>query len=202
MKLASIFALGLFWLAGCGGTDEPLTFEQFQALTYQEHDTGIYIANGDEIALDEYELRDIYDRYVISFEEAQGFGTTDRGLIVNRVRNSDDKWSGSAAQNITYCVSQSSFGSQYNNVVSAMSSAASAWEGTANVNLVHSSGDDGNCTRRTNTVFNVRQVCSGQYLARSFFPSTSRRGREILIDCSSFGNISPWSLAGVLRHEL
>jgi len=51
-------------------------------------------------------------------------------------------------------------------------------------------------------VFNVRQVCSGQYLARSFFPSTSRRGREILIDCTSFGNIKPWSLTGVLRHEL
>src|SRR6185295_1526319 len=51
-------------------------------------------------------------------------------------------------------------------------------------------------------VFNVRQVTTSQYLARSFFPSSSRRSREILVSTSSFGNISPYSLAGVFRHEL
>ena len=82
-------------------------------------------------------------------------------------------------------------------------SATAAWEGTANVNLVHVSTQDGACTSRTKSVvFNVRQVVSSQYLARSFFPSSSRRGREILVATDSFGNINPWSLAGILRHEL
>jgi hypothetical protein len=201
MKIRWLTSLAL--IAACGGSEEPLTYEEFQALVHQEPDTGLWITNGDELVESEGELREVYDRYLISFKEAQGFGTSKQRLIVNRVRGQDDKWSSSAAQNITYCISSSSFGSNYNAVVSAMSSAAGAWENAADVDFVHSSGSDGNCTRRTNSVvFNVRRVCSGQYLARAFFPSTSRRGREILIDCSAFGNISPWSLTGVLRHEL
>ena len=34
------------------------------------------------------------------------------------------------------------------------------------------------------------------------WPSSSRKSREVLIATSSFGNISPWTLTGVLRHEL
>ena len=29
-----------------------------------------------------------------------------------------------------------------------------------------------------------------------------RRNREVLIDCTSFGNINPYTLRGILRHEL
>jgi len=90
-------------------------------------------------------------------------------------------------------------------VVSAMNSATSAWESAAGggVNFVHASAQDGNCTsRNTSVVFNVRQVTTSQYLARAFFPSTSRKGREILVATSTFGNISPWTVTGVLRHEL
>jgi hypothetical protein len=194
---------GVCFLAACGSEEEPLTFEEFQGLTYQEADTGMYIFNGDETAQDLGELRQAYDRYVVSFNETLGIGSAKQPLIVNRVSGRDDKWSSSQAQNLTYCISQSSFGSRYNAVVSAMNSAAGAWEGSARVNFVHRSSSDGNCNSRTsNVVFNVRQVCSGQYLARAFFPSYSRRRREVLIDCTSFGNISPWSLTGVLRHEL
>jgi hypothetical protein len=50
--------------------------------------------------------------------------------------------------------------------------------------------------------FNVRQVCTGQYLASAFFPNYDRRQRELKIDCTSFGSITPWTLTGVLRHEL
>ncbi len=107
-----------------------------------------------------------------------------------------------AAANITYCISSSSFGSRYSAVVTAMNSATAAWEGTARVNFVHVSTLDGNCTRNTGVVFNARQVSTTQYLARSFFPSSSRNVREVLISTSSFGNISPYTLAGILRHEL
>jgi len=123
-------------------------------------------------------------------------------LIVNTVNGRDDKWSSSSAGNLTFCISSSSFGSHYSAVVTAMSSASAAWEGTARVNFVHSTANDSNCSRSTGVTFNVRQVTTTQYLARSFFPSTSRSGREVLISSSSFGTITPYTLAGILRHEL
>jgi hypothetical protein len=199
---------------GCAGpaTDpaldlppNPLTWEEFKAGTYQEPDTGMYISNGDELIETEELLREQYDRYLAAYgavKSGSEIGTSQDSLIVNLVNGRDDKWSSSAALNITYCISSSSFGSRYSSVVSAMNSATGAWEATARVNFVHASQYDGNCTKTTGVVFNVRQVCTGQYLARAFFPSTSRSGREILIDCTSFGNISPYTLTGVLRHEL
>ena len=178
----------------------------FRATVYQEPDTGLVVVNGDEIVETEQGLREFYDRYVAEqarLARTDGVAAVQQNLIVNRVGGADDRWSSAQAGNLTYCISSSSFGSRYSAVVDAMNRATSAWEGAARVNFVHSSSLDSNCSRSTSSVvFNVRQVSSGQYLARAFFPSTSRSGREILIDATSFGNISPWSLAGVLRHEL
>jgi hypothetical protein len=209
---AFVIALGVLGGAAVSGAGcspdslEPLTWEQFQAQAHLEADTGLYVVNGDELAGNLLELRAAYDRYLASIGDAAdreaGLGRAEEGLIINTVNGQWDRWSPAQALNITYCISQSSFGARYSAVVQAMNSATGAWESAAHVNFVHSSGNDGNCTRNTGVVFNVRQVCSGQYLARAFFPSTSRSGREILIDCTSFGNIKPWSLAGVLRHEL
>ena len=205
-RLAIVIVLGL--VGACGQDPQgPLSWEEFRAQAYQEPDTGLFIINGDEMEGDEAGLRAAYDRYLASERDAQraadGLGSTEQGLAINTVGGQWDRWSPSAALNLTYCISSSSFGSNYNAVVTAMNSAAGAWEAAGRVNFVHSSGNDGNCTRSTSSVvFNVRQVCSGQYLARAFFPSSKRRNREILIDCTSFGNISPWTLAGVLRHEL
>ncbi|HEX2571044.1 MAG TPA: M57 family metalloprotease [Polyangia bacterium] len=199
--------LGLFsMIAGCGANTAPLSYEQFRANVYQEPDTGVFVVNGDEIIETEQGLREFYDRYVAEqalLARTDGVAAKQENLIVNLVSGRDDKWSATQAQNLTYCISSSSFGSRYSAVVSAMNTATSAWEGTANVNFVYASAQDANCTKsNSSVVFNVRQVNSGQYLARSFFPSTSRSGREVLIDASSFGNISPYTLAGVLRHEL
>ncbi|MEZ4402820.1 MAG: M57 family metalloprotease [Kofleriaceae bacterium] len=204
MAMATVVA-GL--AAACGSSPEVLTYEQFKAHAYQEPDTGVFVLNGDEVVEDEAGMRAQYDRYLDSVgdaaDRADGLGVVASNLIVNQVRGSDDRWSTSAAQRITYCVSQSSFGSRYATVVSAMDAATAAWEATANVNFVHDTSQDGNCTSRNkNVVFDVRQVTTNQYLARAFFPSTSRRSREVLIATSSFGNISPWTLTGVLRHEL
>jgi hypothetical protein len=192
---------------GCGASgDEVLTYEEFKAQAYVEEDTGNYILNGDELVETEAQMQELYDLYLQSVSDAadraEGLSTIQQGLIVNRVGSADDKWPSGTAQNLTYCISQSSFGSRYNAVVSAMNSAAGAWEAAGRVNFVHDSSKDGNCTKNTNVVFNVRQVTSSQYLARAFFPSTSRRSREVLIATSSFSNIAPWTLTGVLRHEL
>jgi hypothetical protein len=166
----------------------------------------VFIVNGDEMIENEEGLRSFYDQMMAEKAHADleedGIGTTQDRLIVNLVSGKDDRWASAQAGNLTYCVSQSSFGSSYSAVVNAMSAATSAWEGAGRVNFVHDSAQDGNCTKSSNVVFNVRQVCTGRYLARSFFPSSSRASREVLIDCTSFGNISPWSLNGVLRHEL
>ncbi|MBK8254120.1 MAG: matrixin family metalloprotease [Polyangiaceae bacterium] len=201
MGLSLAFVMGV----GCvsGQTDDlgdedvassNMTWEEFLSVIYQEPDTGIYIVNGDTPIESRRELEQFYLEYVV-----QG------GLIVHRANGVDAKWSSSQQTNITYCVSSSSFGSsRYSTVVSALNTATGAWEGAANVNFVHSSGQDGNCTKNNNNVvFNVRLVNSGgQYLARAFFPNQARSTRELLVDVTAFNNISPWTLAGVLRHEL
>lgn len=198
------FVLVAVAMVGCGGAapEGTLTWEQFRAQAWQEEDTGVYVTNGDEIAEDLEQLAEQYRRYAEEQARPADLAVEESNLCVNVVNGKDDKWTSAAAANITYCVSSSSFGSRYSAVVTAMASAASAWEGTANVNFVHASQYDGSCSKTSPTVFNVRMVRTTQYLARAFFPSTSRSGREVLISTSSFGNISPWTLAGVLRHEL
>lgn len=198
------FALSM---AACSTAPTPsvLTYEEFRAQAYHDPDTGTYVVNGDELVEDDAAMRDAYDAFLDSVADAAepGVSVVEQGLIVNRVNGVDDKWSTTAAANLTFCVSQSSFGSRFTTVVNAMNSAASAWEATARVNFVHSSAADTNCSRSTTSVvFNVRQVSGAGYLARSFFPSSARSSREVLIDSSSFGSISPYTLAGVLRHEL
>jgi serralysin len=199
-----VFAIGLASLAACTVGEDALSYEEFKAQAVLEEDTGIYIMNGDEIVADEAAMFDIYQRYLESHYAAvdDGYATIEQGLIVNLSNGKDDRWPASTAANITYCISSSSFGSRYSAVVSAMASAAGAWEASANVNFVHASQYDSSCSKTSPVVFDVRQVQTPRYLARAFFPSTSRSGREVLISSSSFGNIKPWSLTGVLRHEL
>jgi len=207
-RLSIAMALVVGAAAACGGSSpDVLTYDEFKAQAFHEADTGAYVLNGDELVEDEAAMRALYDRYLDSvsdaIDRADGIGTAAGNLIVNTVGGADDRWSPTAAANITYCVSQSSFGSRYAAVVSAMDSATAAWEATARVNFVHLTAQDGNCTsRNNNVVFDVRQVTTTQYLARAFFPSSSRKSREVLISTSSFGNIAPWTLTGVLRHEL
>ena len=202
-RFAIVAAAGL---AGCTVGPEFLSYEEFKAQAQVEEETGIYIMNGDEIIETEEGMLDMYERYrdsAIEAYERDGYSTSEQFLIVNRVGGKDDRWSQAIADNFTYCIDTQSFGSRYSTMVSAMNSAAGAWEAPANVNFVHASQYDSNCSRRTTgVVFNIRMVHTNQYLARAFFPSTSRSGREILVASSSFTNIKPWSLTGVMRHEL
>ncbi len=62
---------------------------------------------------------------------------------------------------------------------------------------------DSNCTAsQTGVLFDVRQTTVTSYLARAFFPNSARSSRNILISTSAFGSIAPWTLTGILRHEL
>ncbi|WP_394834212.1 M57 family metalloprotease [Pendulispora rubella] len=204
MRLAStlvLLAVGVASGAGCGTDasgsavedvrDTQMSFEEFEATVYREPDTGIYIVNGDTPLQNRDELKAFFDQYI-----RQG------ALIVNRVGDAVDRWDDNQKVNISYCVS-TSFGSNYNTVVSAMANAAAAWSNSAYVVFRHLSAQDGACTAsNTNVVFDVRPVSGQPYLARAFFPSYARANRNVLIDSSSFGNTAPWTLTGILRHEL
>jgi hypothetical protein len=196
--MAGVALLG----SACGGSEapetQPLTWEEFRAAVYQEPDTGVFVYNGDQTARDEADLREAYERYA-----GGDVGELNSGLAVYTSSGQDVKWTPAQALNLTYCVS-TRFGTRYNEVVKAMTDAAAAWEATATLNFIHVSTQDGSCSsRNSNVVFDVNPVSSGQYLARAFFPNSSRRQRNVLIDSSAFSTSTPnLTLTGILRHEL
>lgn len=205
---AGLVSLGL---VGCGealeapesGSAAPvLTYEEFRAQAWQEPDTGIYIVDGDTPVVDEAGLREVYASYVRDARgEGADVGTQRAPLIVNRVNNADDRWDYRRQRNITYCVS-TAFGTNYSTVVQAMAQAASAWS-QVNVRFQHRADQDGACNATNgNVIFDVRPISGQPYLARAFFPAQARATRNVLIDSTSFGNNAPWTLTGILRHEL
>ncbi|HET6967285.1 MAG TPA: M57 family metalloprotease [Ornithinibacter sp.] len=172
------------------------SFQEFLASTFQDADRG-YIVNGDEPATSQGALRQFYDTMV-----AQPDTDVD-GLIVNRVSGRDDKWSASQALNLTYCVS-TKFGSDYTRVVSAMTAGVGQWEAaTSKVNFVHVTSQDGSCTtRNANILFSVEPTKTQQYIARAFFPSTSKSSRNVLVNAASLYNAGSWTPSNIMAHEL
>ena len=199
-SVAMLAGVALFGV-GCGGPEEmpqeqqqaPMSWEEFKASATQD-EGGVYVVDFDIALENEQALRDYYDFNIASNKSQDGLAVYYLGY--------DVKWSSTTARNLTYCVSSSSFGSRYSTVVNAMNSAAGAWEATANVNFVHKSTYDSNCTAsQTGVLFDVRQTSTTSYLARAFFPNSSRSSRNILISTSAFSS-SRYTLAGILRHEL
>jgi len=196
--LAGVSLLG----TACGGPEAQapqdlggMTYEEFRKVVFQEPETGVFIAFGDQAYESEALLREAFER------ASSGLGTSQDGLAVYTSGGKDVKWTASQALNLTYCVS-TDFGSNYSKVVAAMNTAASAWAGAGSIKFIHSSAQDSKCTERnSNVVFDVSPVnVNGQYLARAFFPNSSRRSRNVLIDNSAF--TSSVGLDGILRHEL
>ncbi|WP_375770199.1 M57 family metalloprotease [Archangium gephyra] len=200
MRKLSMALLAGVALVGCGGpeaADQKIpSWEEFRASAIESE--GSFVVNGDEAVEGVEGLRAYYDNYV-----ANGDVGATGGELAVYYSGGDIKWSSTTARNLTYCVSSSSFGTRYSTVVNAMNSAAAAWEATANVNFIHSSTYDSSCSAtQTAVLFDVRQTTDTSFLARAFFPNSARSGRNVLISTSAFGSISPWTLAGVLRHEL
>jgi serine protease len=171
-------------------TNQGPTWEEFRASVYQEDfEDGHFIVNGDIAIPNEKQLYEFWESL------QQG------ALIVNRIGGSDDKWGDTAKLNLTYCISNN-FGSNKTRMVNAMNTATTKWESLGNVNFVYASAQDANCTAsNTAVVFDVRPVSGQQYLARAFFPSSSRSSRNVLVDSSAFGNVG-WPLENILGHEL
>lgn len=197
------------FMIGCfaDNSQRQPSWEEFRSQVYQEPDTGIFIVNGDETVLNETALREFYDRIIDEHARAanqEELGETQQALAVIYIPGRVTSWSSSEALNLTYCISSASFGGNYTKVVNAMNTAAADWEGTgAKVNFIHSSALDSSCNSSSaGVIFNVRQTIDTQPLARAFWPGDPRNAREILIHPDSFGVIAPWTLAGILRHEL
>lgn len=198
-----LFALALTGLLSAGCVqDSPVpneeedvadtyqSFEEFLEVTYKEPN-GVWIADGDTPFESMEALREFYEQMV-----------QPGALAIMTSGGADVKWSDQQKLNITYCVS-TTFGARHSEVVSAMASATGAWEAAANVKFVYQSQYDGACDgNQTAVVFDVRPVNSGQYLARAFFPNTSRKNRNVLVDDSAFNYGNSPSVTGVLRHEL
>lgn len=173
---------------------EVPTYQEFKASTFQDVDRQ-YIVNGDEPVSDNHQLREFYDRLV-------GADAQQDGLVVNTVGGADDKWSTSQVGNLTYCVS-TKFGSRYSDMVATMTSATGQWEAASSrIDYVHVPSQDSSCnTRNRNVVFSVEPVNSTQYIARAFFPSTSKRSRNVLVDDSVWSSGS-WTPSNIMAHEL
>ncbi|MCE1178299.1 MAG: M57 family metalloprotease [Micrococcales bacterium] len=178
-------------------TGEVPTYKQFQAATYQDADTQ-YIVNGDEPVRTNGELRSFYDSMVAAPKQT----STDR-LVVNTVSGRDDKWSASQVANLTYCVS-TKFGADQARVAQAVADGAALWEAASSkVNFVYVPSQNGSCTvRNSNVVFSVEPSKSTQYIARAFFPSTPKSGRNVLVVTKSLFNSGSWTPQNILGHEL
>lgn len=185
---------------GDSGASTP-TYAQFEAATYVDVD-GAYVVNGDEVISTKADLRKYYNTMVGLPFGNHDRDTHDADLVVNTVSGRDDKWSASQALNLTYCVS-TRFGTRQASVISAMNAGAALWESaTSKVNFVYVPAQNSSCTTRNNNVlFSVEPVNTSQYIARAFFPSTSKSQRNVLIDDSiwSSGN---WEPGDILAHEL
>jgi hypothetical protein len=199
----TLAAIAILTLSACADSPEVMDWE-----TYKERATRVYegevsyVIEGDQWATLE-ELADDYYRRVQAAELAeQGLGVETSESTVNRVNGQDDKWSTSARQNLTYCVSNT-FGSNKQRMVNEMAAATAAWESVANVNFIYVPSADSNCRRQNSAVrIPVRPWSSGG--ACAFFPSGGGCvTRTLVINISDLdNNYAPVTTLGVLKHEL
>ncbi len=190
-------------LIGCSGGEElptepePLgtntaTFEEFMQTVVRDQETGAFIVEGDLAFSDLEQVREFW-----------ASSPKPGALTVGQVNGVDTAWSNTDKLRLTYCISQSGFGANYNTVVQAMADAANAWETVANVDFHHVPAQDGNCTSsNNNVVFNVEFTSGQSYNASAFFPNFSRGDRVLRIDLYNSTHAAPKSLTGILRHEL
>ena len=179
------------------GTASP-SFQEFRSGSHVDADRQ-YIVNGDEPAANDGALRQFYDRMV----DPHGDKAHEDGLVVNTVNGRDDKWSQSQVGNLTYCVS-TKFGADHAAVSAAMIDGAANWENASSaIDIRHVASADGDCTTRNNAVlFSVEPTKTTQYIARAFFPSSSDRSRNVLVNPTSLQSSGSWTPGNIMGHEL
>jgi Dual-action HEIGH metallo-peptidase len=198
IALGVVFATSLTSLIGCATSESEVpSYESFRAEAKASFEgTDYYVVSGD-IAVDEEQLRAIYDA---NFTDSEI--TTPQRSAVNRVNNRDDKWTAAQALNLRYCVSNA-FGARKARMVNEMSQATGEWESAARVNFTYVPAQDGNCVGGNgNVTFAVRPWTSDG--ACAFFPSGGGCvAKTLVINIDSvFPQTPNVKSVGILRHEL
>lgn len=199
-RLAAAFAvagLASVGIATTGTADEndAPTFSEFKEQTHRDQ-TGQYVVDGDiPVAGDDAELRAFYDQLFAP--------TPTDGLVVNTTPSGDDLWSAGQVGALSYCVSDD-FGGDYQAVVDAMASGAGQWEAAAPaIDFTHDTSQDGSCTTSNSAVtFSVEPTSDTSFIARAFFPSSSKAERNVLVNADSLGSSGSWTPSNILAHEL
>ena len=180
--------------AARSGSPRILSFKQFVADTPRMKD-GVWIVNGDEPIYTRRQLKAFYKQVRRRAPRAMA------SLIVNRVGGGDDRWSSSAVAKLTYCVS-TRFGGDHSRVVTAMAGGAAKWENASRADFIYVPAENGNCTtRNSRVVFSVEPTGNSGLYARAFFPSTSKRQRNILVNARNTFN-GDYQPDNILGHEL
>jgi hypothetical protein len=175
------------------------SYKQFKRHAFRDVD-GQWIVNGDEPVSNKRELRAYYHQ-MVSSKDGWATGRHFQSLIVNTVGGADDVWSSSELSNLTYCVSDDF--SDKAGVVSAMASGSALWENASSaIDFVYDSSQDADCnTGNDNVVFSVEPVVTSDYIARSFFPSSPKSERNILVDEDALVSSGSWTPGNILGHE-
>ena len=96
------------------------------------------------------------------------------------------------------------FGTQQTAVINAMNQGAALWENASSkVNFVYVPAQNSNCNvRNTSVLFSVEPTNTQQYIARAFFPSTPKSGRNVLVNARSLYSSGSWTPSNIMAHEL
>ncbi|KYG03691.1 hypothetical protein BE21_50420 [Sorangium cellulosum] len=180
-------------LVATAGQRPLLSYEEFRKTLVWAPSEGVWVAEGDIPLRDEERIRQFYEDHY----------TPSGALTVRRVGSSNNIWSRADRLNLTYCVSQSAFGANYNSVVDAMHQAAAAWENAANVRFVHVVAQDTNCTNTNNNVkFNVTSPAPPPSHGFAFYPDWPRDWRQLMLTWDSAWSTDWRQPIGVIMHEL
>ena len=196
VAMAAAFAVGgaVTTATAAPVSEDVPTFQEFTASTFQDEDWG-YVVNGDEPEDSLGDLRQFYDAMVTGPRHVD-----EDSLIINRVNGQDDKWSGAGGQPDLLCEHE---------VRLRLHASCRPWlstlsrEAACPRSTTSTSSQDASCTtRNSSVVFSVEPTKTQQYIARAFFPSTSKSGRNILVNATSLYNSGSWTPSNIMAHEL
>ncbi|WP_129576687.1 MULTISPECIES: peptidase M10 [Sorangium] len=180
-------------LVATAGQRPLLSYEEFRKTLVWLPSKGVWVAEGDIPLRGEEGIRKFYEDHY----------SPSGALTVTRIGSSNNIWSRADRLSLTYCVSQSAFGANYNSVVDAMQQAAAAWENAANVRFVHVVAQDTNCTNTNNNVkFNVTSPAPPPGNGFAFYPDWPRDWREFLLTWDPTWSTDWRQPIGVIMHEL
>lgn len=183
------------------------TWEEYAAAARRSYEgRTFYLVEGD-MPVSEKELRERYEMLSAGIFSLPARDVEDRGArksIVDQHNGSDNVWSPTEAQNLTYCVS-TDFGVNYGRAIAEMALATADWETHAGVDFIYVPGHDTNCSNANSAVtFSVRPWNQGGGCA--FFPAGGGCvARTVVMNYHDFDtnpSYSDISTLGVYRHEL